>query len=260
MKKFQLSIMVLLCVTLCANAQDSIPSLKHLPQPIQDLVENMVYVEGGTFTMGNNLFEYSNPFEITKPEHEVTLSPYFICRYEVTQDVWDAVMGNNFSRVKGAKLPVSNICWDDCQEFVLKLVLMTGINFRLPTEAEWEFAARGGTKSRNTKYSGGNAVDSVAWYGFNSNSIIHPVGQKSPNELGLYDMNGNVWEWCYDYFGIYDNSAQTNPTGAVNESNNVTRGGYYLEKPENCCVYSRYGINPSTKSPYGGFRLAATPG
>lgn len=220
----------------------------------------MVYVEGGTFTMGNNLFEYSNPFEITKPEHEVTLSPYFICRYEVTQDVWDAVMGNNFSRVKGAKLPVSNICWDDCQEFVLKLVLMTGINFRLPTEAEWEFAARGGNKSRQTEYSGGKAIDSVAWYGYNSNAIIHPVGQKSPNELGLYDMNGNVWEWCYDYFGIYDNSAQTNPKGAVNSSTNVTRGGYYLEKPENCRVYSRYGINPSTKSPYGGFRLAATPG
>ena len=260
MKKKLLFIVVLLSVTFCANAQDSIPSLKHLPQAIRDLVENMVYVEGGTFTMGNNQFEYDNPFNIAKPEHQVTLSPYFICRYEVTQEVWDAVMGNNFSRVKGAKLPVTNICWDDCQEFVIKLVLMTGINFRLPTEAEWEFAARGGNKSCHTEYSGGNAIDSVAWCQFNSGGVLHPVGQKLPNELGLYDMNGNVWEWCYDYYGIYDSSAQTNPKGTLNASTNVTRGGCYTLRPEDCRAFSRYGINPSTKSPYGGFRLAATPG
>lgn len=196
MKKKLLSIMMLLSVVLCANAQENDSIQKQLPQVIKDLIENMVYVEGGTFTMGDNLMQFSDPFEITNPEHEVTVSPFFICRYEVTQEVWDAVMGNNFSRVKGAKLPVTNICWDDCQEFVLKLVLMTNINFRLPTEAEWEFAARGGNMSRHTKYSGSNSVDSVAWYLYNGSDRLHPVGQKSPNELGLYDMNGNAWEWC----------------------------------------------------------------
>lgn len=251
--------MMLLTVILGANAQNDSITAKQIPQVIQDLIENMVYVEGGTFTMGDNQIEYTDPFKVTKPEHQVTVSPFFICRYEVTQEVWDAVMGNSFSRVKGTKLPVNNICWDDCQEFILKLVLMTGINFRLPTEAEWEFAARGGNKSNHYGHSGSNTIDSVAWYRYNSGENLHPVGQKSPNELGLYDMNGNVWEWCYDYFGIYSSAIQTDPRGVPNSSTNVTRGGSYLEIVEECRVSSRYGQNPSTKSPYCGLRLAATP-
>ena len=258
MKKV-LTIMMLLSVILCANAQKADTTGKQLPQVIQDLIENMVYVEGGTFTMGDNKLDYSNPFQIAKPEHQVTVSPFFISRYEVTQEVWEAVMGVDFSMVKGAKLPVSNVCWDDCQEFVLKLVYMTGINFRLPSEAEWEFAARGGNKSCHTRHSGSNSIDSVAWYCYNSGGKLHPVGQKLPNELGLYDMNGNVWEWCYDFYGIYDSSPQTNPKGALNSSTNVVRGGSLQERIEECCVFSRYGVNPAMKSRFGGFRLAASP-
>ena len=259
MKKKLLSIMMLLAIMLSANAQKNSSSPKQLPKPIQELIENMVYVEGGTFTMGSNLERQELEFGKEDPEHQVTVSPFFICRYEVTQDVWDAVMGNNKSLVKGAKLPVGNVCWDDCQEFVLKLVLMTGVNFRLPTEAEWEFAARGGNKSRHTKYSGSNTIDSVAWYQFNSGNKLHTVGQKAPNELGIYDMNGNVWEWCYDYYARYDKSAQTDPKGALNSSTNVIRGGCSGWRPEECSVTSRMGYSPVTTALFGGFRLAATP-
>ena len=258
MKEKLLFIMALLSVMLCVDAQDS-TSTKQLPQPVQDLIENMVYVKGGTFTMGDNSARNMDIMEREKPEHQVTVSPFFICRYEVTQELWDAVMGNNFSRIKGAKLPVTNICWDECQGFVLKLVLMTGINFRLPTEAEWEFAARGGNMSRHTKYSGSNQIDSVAWHTYNSGNNIHFVGQKSPNELGLYDMNGNVWEWCYDYYGPYEKAAQTNPRGISNSATNVIRGGSFQERPEFCCVTSRFGVMPAMQLPYVGLRLAATP-
>ncbi|MBR5654015.1 MAG: SUMF1/EgtB/PvdO family nonheme iron enzyme [Prevotella sp.] len=271
MKKKLLSIMVLLSIMLCVNAQDNnndkseeqgsnASSPRPLPQVIEDLIENMVYVEGGTFTMGdNNPGLNGDPLEREKPEHQVTLSPYFICRYEVTQEVWDAVMGVNFTRVRASKLPVDNVCWDDCQEFVLKLVLMTGINFRLPTEAEWEFAARGGNKSRHTKYSGSNDIDSVGWCRFNSGNILHPVGQKMPNELGLYDMTGNVGEWCYDYYGRYDGSAQINPRGVANGAENVVRGGNCFQILEVCHIAFRYGEIPAQRSPGIGLRLAATP-
>lgn len=263
MKKKLLSTMALLSIMLCINAQgsnDEGGSQKPLPKAIEELIENMVYVEGGTFTMGdNNPGLNGDPLEREKPEHQVTLSPYFISRYEVTQDVWDAVMGNNYARVKGSKLPVVNVCWDDCQEFVLKLVLMTGINFRLPTEAEWEFAARGGNKSRHTNYSGSNDIDSVAWYGYNSGNTLHPVGQKLPNELGLYDMNGNAGEWCYDYYGRYESAAQVDPRGAENSSQNVVRGGNSFQIPEWCHVTSRFGEIPASRTYYIGLRLAATP-
>ena len=259
MKNDILSIIFLLSATLCAHAQNESSSPQKLPLVIQNLIEDMVYVEGGTFTMGDNSIKYNNAFKTTDPEHQVTLSPFFICRYEVTQEVWDAVMGNNRSRVQNAKLPVSNVCWDESMTFILKLVVMTGINFRLPTEAEWEFAARGGNKSRQTIYSGSNNIDSVAWYQYNSSEKPHPVGQKSPNELGLYDMNGNVWEWCFDYYAAYDSAAQTDPKGALNSSTMVARGGDCFMIPEDCRVSSRYGRNPVFCSPSSGFRLAATP-
>lgn len=262
---------MLLFVMLCVNAQDSsavkseehgsnASSPKQLPQVVQDLINNMVYVEGGTFTMGDNSMQSGDPYRREQPEHQVTLSPFFICRYEVTQEVWDAVMGYNYARVKGPKLAMDNLCWDDCQEFVFKLVLMTGINFRMPTEAEWEFAARGGNKSRHTTYSGSNHIDSVGWYKYNSGGRVHPVGQKMPNELGLYDMTGNVCEWCYDYCGRYKGTPQTNPRGAKNSSGNVFRGGHGDERHEGCRVASRNGAQPAYKTYFMGFRLAATPG
>ena len=162
---------------------------------IQNLINNMVYVQGGTFMMGATSEQGSDAYDNEKPAHQVTLSSFSIGRYEVTQEEWQAVMGSNPSWFKGPKRPVENVSWDDCQAFIKKLNEMTGKQFRLPTEAEWEFASRGGIKSQGYKYSGSNNLNSVAWYADNSGNTTHDVGQESPNELGIYDMSGNVWEW-----------------------------------------------------------------
>ena len=160
---------------------------------IQNLMNNMVHVEGGIVTLKKcNWVGGKDSFK------EITLSSFSICKYEVTQEEWKAVMGNNPSKFKGNKRPVENVSWVDCQEFIRKLNAMTGQNFRLPTGAEWFFAARGGKKSANYKYSGSNNVNHVAWYSDNSKRETHPVGTKRPNELGIYDMSGNVKEWCQD--------------------------------------------------------------
>ena len=154
----------------------------------------MVEVRGGTFTMGATSEQEVDAFGDEKPAHEVTLSDYYIGKTEVTQALWKAVMGNNPSYFEGENLPVECISWHDCKTFISKLNALTGKNFRMPTEAEWEYAARGGSKSRGYKYSGSNTLDDVAWYSGNSDSETHEVGTKSPNELGLYDMSGNVSE------------------------------------------------------------------
>lgn len=195
---------------------------------IDNLVNNMVYVSGGKFTMGatrDQLRNYVHCKKDEKPTHRVTLSSYYIGKYEVTQAEWKAVMGCNPSKFKGDNLPVEQVSWNDCQTFIRRLNSLTGKNFRLLTEAEWEFAARGGNNSRDYKYSGSNNIDSVAWYGHNSGGMTHPVGQKSPNELGLYDMTGNVSEWCQDWYGSYSSSSQTNPIGPFSGSTRVLRGG-----------------------------------
>ena len=156
----------------------------------------MVRVEGGTFHMGATSEQKDEAWDREKPVHSVTLSSYYIGKTEVTQALWQAVMGSNPSNFKGSNLPVECVCWNDCQEFIQKLNSLTGRNFRLPTEAEWEFACRGGNNSRGYKYSGSNNLGSVAWYDDNSGGQTHPVATKAPNELGIYDMSGNVWEWC----------------------------------------------------------------
>ena len=188
------------------------------------LVANMVYVEGGTFTMGATPEQGSDAYGDEKPAHQVTLNDFYIGKYEVTQVEWKAVMGENPSYFKGDNLPVECVSWEDCQEFINKLNELTGKNFRLPTEAEWEYAARGGNKSQGYKYSGSNNIDNVAWYTGNSNRT-YPVRQKRANELGLYDMSGNVCEWCQDWYGSYSSSAQTNPTGPGSGDRRVKRGG-----------------------------------
>ena len=212
---------------------------------------DMVFVEGGTFLMGSNDGGYSE-----KPTHQVTLSDYYLGQTEVTQELWEAVMGNNPSDFKGAKNPVNKVSWNDCQDFTRKLNSLTGANFRLPTEAEWEFAARGGNKSRGYKYSGSDNLGSVAWYEDNSGNKAHPMGGKSPNELGLYDMSGNVWEWCADRFGSYPSSSQINPTGPSSGSNRVRRGGSWFSITMFGSVTNRYSGTPSLSDNDLGLRLA----
>ena len=214
----------------------------------------MIYVEGGTFTMGATSEQGADAFSFEKPAHNVTLSHYYIGKTEVTHALWEAVMGNNRSYYKGDNLPVECVSWNDCQEFIKKLNSLTGENFRLPTEAEWEYAARGGSKSRGYKYSGSDNIDDVAWYGDNSGSKTHEVGTKSSNELGIYDMSGNVWEWCSDWYGSYRSNAQTNPKGPERGSRRVGRGGSWLSYAWYCRSSGRDNFAPGDC--YGiGFRL-----
>ena len=184
----------------------------------------MIGVEGGTFQMGATP-EQESPYDGEKPVHSVTLSSYSIGETEVTQALWKAVMGGNPSEFIGDNLPVEQVSWNDCHTFITKLNQLTGKTFRLPTEAEWEYAARGGDRSNGYQYSGSNDLDEVAWYLDNSSSTTHPVGTKQANELGIYDMSGNVCEWCQDWYGYYNSSSQTNPTGPASGIGRVYRGG-----------------------------------
>lgn len=214
----------------------------------------MIAVKGGTFTMGCTS-EQSDCDGDESPAHKVTLSDYCMGETEVTQALWKAVMGRNPSKWTGDNLPVENVSWNDVQKFIRKLNQKTGRNFRLPTEAEWEYAARGGSQSRGYQYSGSNTLDNVAWYDGNSGSQTHPVKTKQPNELGLYDMSGNVWEWCADWWGSYSGSAQTNPTGPGSGSYRVNRGGGWLYSAGGCRVSNRFS-GPGSRGSILGFRLA----
>ena len=222
----------------------------------------MVAVEGGTFTMGATSEQGSDAWDSEKPAHSVTLSNYYIGQTEVTQALWKAVMGNNPSYYKGDDLPVENVSWNDCQEFIRELNQLTGKRFRLPTEAEWEYAARGGNKSQGYKYAGSNDYFEVAvtWedWGNNAADWYHPVGTKIANELGLYDMSGNVEEWCQDWHGSYSSGSQTNPTGPTSGSSRVTRGGTWGgDYPSEICrVSCRSYDDPSYRRSALGFRLA----
>ena len=216
---------------------------------------DMVRVEAGTFTMGATP-EMKKPYKDEKPAHQVTLTnDYYISKYEVTQALWQAVMGNNPSCFKGDNLPVEQVSWYDCQEFISKLNRITGKTFRLPTEAEWEYAARGGKKSRGYQYSGSNNISDVAWYKDNSGSKTHAVGSKQENELGIYDMSGNVYEWCQDWEGTYSSSSQVNPTGAASGSYRVFRGGCWFITAWNCRSSYRVSFTPVSRTSYIGLRL-----
>ncbi len=217
----------------------------------------MVAVEGGTFTMGATDEQGSDAYDNERPAHQVTLSDYWIGETEVTEGLWTAVMGSNPSYYKkGDNYPVEQVSWEDCQTFISKLNSLTGETFRLPTEAEWEFAARGGTQSQGYKYSGSNTIGDVAWYYDNSGSAKHPVATKTANELGLYDMSGNVWEWCQDRYGSYSGAAQTNPTGPTTGSYRVYRGGGWYFSAGYCRVSYRSLNTPSLTGYILGLRLA----
>ena len=225
----------------------------------------MVTVEGGTFTMGATPEQGSDAYSDESPTHQVSLSSYCIGQTEVTQALWQTVMNSNPSLCQGdLNRPVEQVTWEDCQTFISKLNELTGKQFRLPTEAEWEFAARGGNKSQGYKYAGSNTIDDVAWYIDNCYALgssspdygTHAVATKAPNELGLYDMSGNVWEWCQDWYGSYSSNAQTNPTGSVSGSNHVRRGGSWVCITRYCRVSRRQQSEPSYSSYNLGLRLA----
>jgi formylglycine-generating enzyme required for sulfatase activity len=217
---------------------------------IEKLLE-FVKVKGGTFTMGSESLEVATP-------HKVKVSTFYMQKTEVTQELWEAVMGSNPSSDQTSKdNPVTDVSWNDCQEFIKKLNSLTGKKYHLPTEAQWEYAARGGKLSKGYKYSGSGEIDEVAWYNVNSNEKVHPVAKKKPNELGLYDMSGNVWEWCADWYEDYNLKAQKDPKGPVTGDKKVIRGGSCLNNAVFCLVAGRYGRRPVGSNYDGGFRLCS---
>jgi formylglycine-generating enzyme required for sulfatase activity len=246
--------------TLAAAMDDVDPGTSPNPDPqpgngqtytVNGVSFTMIPVEGGTFQMGS-----TTGYDIEKPVHQVTLSSFSIGQTEVTQELWQAVMGSNPSYSSGSKRPVEQVSWNDCRTFITKLNQLTGKTFRLPTEAEWEYAARGGNKSKGYVYSGSNEIDDVAWYNDNSGNTTHNVATKSPNELGIYDMSGNVWEWCQDWYGSYSSGSQTNPTGPTSGSYRVRRGGCWGNAASGCRVALRDYRTPTNSSDYLGLRLA----
>ena len=289
MKKYKLWALMQVVILLvgsvsCSKDENDEPTLKN--DITKDGIFNglpndeMVFVKGGTFTMGATEEQgTSDPWDEEYPIHQVTLSDFYIGKYEVTQQLWEYVMkysgtcadGSTMSAYAsnvwlgempsstdglGADYPAYNVSWVDIVNiFIPRLNKITGKIFRLPTEAEWEYAARGGNMSKGYKYSGSNTIGDVAWYSSNSSSMTHPVGTKAPNELGIYDMSGNVYEWCSDWYGGYSSSAQTNPTGPTSGSYRVYRGGGWNFYARDCRVSFRYNNYPDNRNKHRGFRL-----
>ena len=220
-------------------------------ETINGLNLKMIFVEEGTFAMGSNDGDSDE-----RPVHNVTLDLYYIGETEVTQAQWRAIMGTNPSYYTGDNRPVENVSWNEAQEFCDKLSALTGKKYVLPTEAQWEYAARGGNKSMGYKYSGSNTIGDVAVYYDYSHSNVK---SKKPNELGIYDMSGNVYEWCSDWFGNYSSSPQTNPQGPSSGSRRVLRGGSWFDSASNCRVALRYYNSPSSRYDNYGFRVVCIP-
>lgn len=230
---------------------------------IRKIDENMVRVDSGSFFMGCVNEKDSDCYYWEKPGHRVSVSTFYICKYAVTQSEWQAVVGDKPWFTKDCpECPVENISWFDVQIFTNKLNQLTGKYYRLPTEAEWEYAAKGGNKSLNYKYAGSNNPSIVAWYAENSGKISHPVGRKLPNELGLYDMSGNVWQWCADWFDdkYYSRNVIDNPTGPTNgqihDFYRTCRGGSWWSEVGDLHISNRDRYPPDARDDDVGFRLA----
>jgi len=250
-----LFIIIFAFVTSCTYGKTAVIPTIEKTDTIPEI--EMVYIEGGIFTMGCIPGQEDDCSDLEMPAHQVTLDNYHIGKYEVTQKQWIAIMGDNPSYFEGEDRPVEQVSFNDVQEFINKLNAKTGKQYRLPTEAEWEYAARGGNKSKGYKYSGSDMIDNVAWFNDNSEEKTHPVGLKSPNELGIYDMNGNVWEWCNDGFEYYDSSAKVNPQGSTTEPTRVIRGCSWYSNTYFCSCIGRSGaLYPNIFDRSGGFRLA----
>ena len=238
-----------------ARAQDSTLSVQ-LPDGLE---VQLVWVEGGTFTMGsNNGVTHRHTYDANRPEHQVTVDSYYIGRTEVTQALWKAVMGENPSQFNhNDSLPVEQVTWSAAQQFVTLLGQMTGKRFRLPTEAEWEYAARGGRHGSGRTFAGcgRDRLAEHAWYCVNSNRCTHRVASLLPNELGIYDMSGNVAEWCGDWLAPYGTQALNDPRGPMNGDSRVLRGGHYNSASPACSVYDRSWYEPAATSEYFGLRV-----
>lgn len=231
----------------------------------------MIFVEGGDFLMGATPEQGSEGEKDETPVHKVHLDSYYIAECEITQAQWENVMGTNIYQQAnkaqnitgypgvGPDYPMYYVSWEDAQTFCSELSVMTGLKYRLPTEAQWEYAARGGKAGVDTKYSGGGSIDAVAWYSDNSGKTSHPVKGKRPNELGLYDMSGNVWEWCSDWKSNYTSEAVSNPQGGSSGKQRVLRGGGWGSGPKRGRVSRRYYSEPETRSDGFGFRVVVIP-
>lgn len=264
-------VFALFCTTACVQNKSNTESTEGLSLTVNGEDLEMILVEGGTFVMGCTNEQGNDCEDNEKPAHEETVSTFYIGKYEVTQKLWEAVIGANHNKSYNLgcqDCPVENVSWNDVQVFITKLNILTKKSFRLPTETEWEYAARGGNQSRGYKYSGSDKIKDVAWYIDNytkkksgEQGTTHPVGMKEPNELGIYDMSGNVWEWCDDWYTkeYYHNGKQVHPDWPYAGQNlyfrRVLRGGSWGGTADGCRVsYIDYDLE-SYRDEYGGFRL-----
>jgi len=254
--KFFVSVLLVLMAAFVVSCSSSDNEVETKATGKRSYDIDMVYVKGGSFTMGNTGEHDSVFYSRETPAHTVTLNDFYICKFEVTQGLWKEVMGSSPSYfTDDDNLPVEQVSWDDCQTFIQRLNDSTGKNYRLPTEAEWEYAALGGSESKGYKYSGSDNIDDVAWYWENSEETTHSVGTKQPNELGIYDMSGNVWEWCSDLYDTYSSGSQNNPMGAEAGTNHVLRGGSWRNDANYCRVRNRFCDMPDAEYFNCGIRL-----
>ena len=246
---------------LYAKPKPTIPdSLQVLHFDVNGVPFDMQRVEGGVFVMGGTREQHRERISTDLPTHTVALDAYYIASTEVTQALWKAVMPEweFFEELYLPNFPISYISWNDCQEFVRRLDSITGMPFRLPTEAEWEFAARGGNRSKGFRFAGGNIVENVSWGLSNAGFRTHEVGKKQPNEVGLYDMTGNVSEWCSDWYAPYHFGTVPNPQGPTIGKEKIIRGSSYSNCQDNSYLSHRYMAVPTEATSYCGMRLALT--
>ncbi|MCC6286825.1 MAG: formylglycine-generating enzyme family protein [Chitinophagaceae bacterium] len=232
-----------------------------LPNVSKDLLDsiqnNMVWITGGRFVMGTDIGEMDE-----RPAYEVVVDGYAISKYPVTQRQWIAIMGNNPSEFAGCdQCPIDKVTWNDAQKFIEILNALTGKKYSLPTEAEWEYAAKGGKDWKQFRYSGSDNIDEVGWYATNGGRHPHQVGEKKPNAIGLYDMTGNVWEWCQDWYNknYYELNENNNPVGPASGSGRVRRGGSWFTQAISCKVTTRNSVKQDYMDDIGGFRLVQYP-